>query len=96
LDESIKENVSELTNIQEIYKRPSKVELFGKTFKKESYNPQNYENTRSALLPKEFRNLEEENEKITLLNKQTKDMEVNLENLTSKRQQAKKEMEARF
>ena len=77
-------------------KKRSKTNIFGKTFKKESYNPKDYENTLSVLLPKKIRNLNEENEKINLLNTQTENMEVNLFNLIKKREIAQKKMEEKF
>lgn len=64
--------------------------------KKESFNPHDFENTRSVLLHKEMRELEAENEKISYLQEQTQMMDVALEDMKRNREEARKQLEARF
>jgi len=64
--------------------------------KKEFYNPDDYENTKTILLHKNIRELEPENEKITYLQEQTQMMDVALEDMKRNREEAKKQLEARF
>jgi hypothetical protein len=64
--------------------------------KKEFFNPGDYEQTSSVFLPKQFRRLEPVNEKIELLKDQTGQMDVALEDMKKNREEAKKQLEARY
>lgn len=64
--------------------------------KKEFYDPASYEQTSSAFLPKQFKRLEPVNEKIELLKDQTGQMDVALEDMKKNREEAKKQLEARY
>ena len=64
--------------------------------KKEFYTPGDYEDTTSVMLPKQFKKLEPYNEKIDLLKQQTDLMDTALEDMKKNREEAKKQLEARF
>lgn len=66
------------------------------SIRKEFYNPEDFEATKSVLLPKQIRDLDPENEKINLLQEQTLLMDVALEDMKRNREEARKQLEARF